>query len=59
MTNIKWNLFIAAALLTSYILISRGVSIVPVVAGCLFGGLLTILKARLKRNATGATRESR
>ncbi len=39
--NLKWNLFFAAALLGAYMLISHGIPIVPVLAGCALAALFT------------------
>lgn len=47
---LKWNLFAASALIAAYLLISRGVPAVPVLAGCGLAALVTWRK--LSRSAT-------
>lgn len=37
----KWNLFFGASLLAAYMLISHGIPIVPVFAGCGLAALVT------------------
>jgi hypothetical protein len=37
----KWHSFLAACFFASYLLISRGVPLLPVLAGCGFAALLT------------------
>lgn len=39
--NSKWNLYFAASLLGAYMLISHGIPIVPVLAGCALAALFT------------------
>jgi len=38
---VKWSFFAGAAFLAAYFLISRGIPIVPVLAGCAFAALMT------------------
>jgi len=37
----KWHYFLAACFFASYLLISRGVPVFPVLAGCGFAAVLT------------------
>jgi hypothetical protein len=46
---LKWNLFAASAILAAYFLISRGIPVVPVLAGCGLAALVTWRK--LSRSA--------
>lgn len=39
--NTKWGLFLAAAFFAGYLLVSRGVPVVPVLVGCAAAALLT------------------
>jgi hypothetical protein len=37
----KWHYFLAACVFAAYLLLSRGVPLFPVLAGCAFAALLT------------------
>jgi hypothetical protein len=39
--NLKWSFYFGAAMMAAYLLISRGVPIVPVLAGCGLAALFT------------------
>ena len=38
---LKWSFFFGAAAMAAYMLISRGVPVLPVLAGCAFAALIT------------------
>lgn len=40
----KWNYFLAAVFFAGYLLVSRGVPLLPVILGCAGAALLTWLK---------------
>ena len=50
--NVKWSFYLGAAALVAYFLISRGIPVVPVLAGCGFAALLTWRKL-VRRAAQG------
>jgi hypothetical protein len=37
----RWHYFLAACFFAGYLLLSRGVPLFPVIAGCVFASLLT------------------
>jgi hypothetical protein len=48
----KWQYFLAACFFASYLLISKGVPVVPVLAGCAFAAWLTWRQIRQRQPST-------
>jgi hypothetical protein len=57
--TITWRLFVPAALLTGYLLITRGVPVLPVLGGCLLAFLFAALKVRPLSPARETSRSRR
>jgi hypothetical protein len=47
--NFKWSFYFGAVVMAAYLLISRGVPIVPVLAGCGLAALMTWRKIKMSR----------